>query len=136
MVSPSGHENYILTGVVNPLAPGLVDCSTSACFSVKRTLRIRRPCTQPSVLETSCFSLRFTALSFAVYCDVAFVCRFAGLPHSRIKLFLSSAYISVHLRFQFVFIADIHDTEGITIRDMKTIRSNPVAEALASAEPL
>ena len=31
------------------------------------------------------------------------------------------------------FIADLHDTGGITIRDMKTIRSNPVvAEAEAS----
>ena len=69
------------------------------------------------------------SLQLRVYCDVDFICRFTGLPHSRIKLFLSSAYISVHLRFQFVFIADIHDTEGITIRDMKTIRSNPVAEA-------
>ena len=32
-----------------------------------------------------------------------------------------------------VFIADVHDTGGITIRDMKTIRSNPVTEALASS---
>ena len=100
-----------LRNVVNPLAPGLVDCSTSACFSVKRT-------PQDSASMHSAFGAR-NVLFLAPLHSPQLRCvlrrrlrmslrRVTTLPHKVILLFLSSASISVYLRFQIIFMtADI-----------------------------
>jgi len=65
-------------GFAGVLAGSLQDSSpaTHRLTSVRSgPLGIRHPCTQSSLLEISCFSLPFAALSFAVCCNGSFVRR-------------------------------------------------------------
>ena len=81
-----GHETTYLLECANPLAPRLVDCSTSARFSVKRTSRNSASMHSVLLLETSCFSLLHSLQLRSVLRRRPHRC-FAGLAHSLIELF-------------------------------------------------